>query len=177
MRSIPPQLKLEIIKAYLNGVTHREISKESQISLGSVTNVLESLKSERKEFEELRLLSKMIKSNYLPMSKIFEATHFLLWMQRYNIKLEFVTQMLDHMNTESFRFDIDIENFFHRLSSLLIYEKSIGVKIEDLLYLMEDKIGERDKILEEINRLYDNYKVTKKELHEYKKKRFISEFY
>ena len=168
MRSIPPQLKLEIITSYLNGFSHREISRESGISLGSISNVLESLKSERKEFEELRLLSQTIKNNGLSLSKIFEAIHFLLWLKRYNIKCEFVIQMLDHMNTESFRFDLDLENFFHRLSSLLTYEKSIGIKIEDLFYLMEDKLGERQKLEEEINRLYNVYKVTKKELHEYK---------
>lgn len=171
MRPIPPQLKLETITSYLNGFSHREISRESGISLGSISNLLESLQSERKEFDELRLLSQTIKTNGLPLSKIFEAIHFLLWLKRYNIELEFVIRMLDHMNTESFRFDINIENFFHRLSSLLTYEKSIGIKIEDLLYFMEDKLGERDKLLEEINRLYDNYKVTNNELQEYKNKK------
>jgi len=144
---------------------------ESGISLGSISNVLESLQSERKEFDELRLLSQTIKTNGLPLSKIFEAIHFLLWLKRYNIELEFVIRMLYHMNTENLRFDLDIGNFFHRLRSLLIYEKSIGIKIEDLLYFMKDKIGERDKLLEEINRLYYTYKVTNNELQEYKNKK------
>ena len=78
MRPIPHQLKLEIITSYLNGFSHREISRESGISLGSISNVLESLQSERKEFDELRLLSQTIKTNGLPLSKIFEAIHFLL---------------------------------------------------------------------------------------------------
>jgi len=168
MRPIPPQLKLEIIKSYLNGFTYRQISKESGISIGTVTNVIESLQSEKQEFEELKLLSQTLKSNGLPLSKIFEVVHFLLWLKRYDIKLGFVINMLHHMNTESFRFDINIENFFHRLCSLLIYEKTIGIKIEDLMYLIEDKIGEKQKIEEEINKLYTIYKVTKKEIQEYK---------
>lgn len=83
--------------------------------------------------------------------------------------------MLDYMNTEGFRFDINIENFFHRLYSLLIYEKSIGIKIEDLLYLIEEKIVEKQKIEEEINKLYDVYGVTKKQLQEYKNNKTLFE--
>ncbi|MDX1372848.1 MAG: hypothetical protein R3321_10280 [Nitrososphaeraceae archaeon] len=175
MRSIPPSVKLEILKAYLNGFSHREIAKESRISLGSVSNVLESLRSERKEFDELRELAQTIKSNNLLLSRMFEATNFLLWLRRNDIKLEFVMNMLDYMNTEGFRFDINIEYFFHRLCSLLIYEKSIGIKIEDLLYLIEEKIGEKQKIEEEINKLYNVYGVTKKQLQEYKNNKALFE--
>jgi hypothetical protein len=104
--------------------------------------------------------TRRIKRNTIPIAKVVDVVHLINMLKRYEMRLDFVTNILERVYTESFRFEMNIEKFFYRLSSLFSYEKENKIQIED-------KRSQKEKLDEEIEKLYINYGVSKELIREY----------
>lgn len=176
MRPIPPTIKAEIIKKYLEGYSLPQIGKLTGVSVG-IAHAISTEESKKDDsILYIREIAKMFNKNNLELSDVISGIRLYNKIKQVGLSCIFFENFLESTNTESYRLDMEHEKFLDNIKRIIELEAKYQLKIEDIPSFIDEKVNEHKQLADEILRLeryieklYEKYETTKSELKEYHK--------
>jgi hypothetical protein len=178
MRPIPQAIRIEIFKKYLEGYPIQEISKLLHVSVGIVYSISKDESKKDESFIYVRELAKLCKKNNLNIYDIIYGIRLDNKIKELGLTCVFFENFLESSNTESFRVEMNLEQFLKEIERIIEFEEKHQIKIDEVTFRTQEKIKElvrlknEKKILNQKNReLYQINQVNKAEIEEYHKEK------
>ena len=176
MRPIPPAIKKEVIKKYLEGNSIPQIGKLAGVSVGSVHAITTEESKKDNSIFYIREIAKMFKKNNLEISDVISGVRLHNKIKQVGLSCIFFENFLESTNTESYRLEMEHEQFLDNIKKILQLEAKYQLKTEDIPSFIDEKVNEHKQLNGEIlgfeqclDELYKKYKTTESELKEYHK--------
>jgi hypothetical protein len=176
MRSIPDTIKAEIIKKYLEGYSIPEISQLCRVAVGTVDKVTSEEARNDESIVYLREIAKIFRKNKLELSEVITGIRLYNKVKKTGLSYSFFENFLESTNTESFRIEMEHDQFIENIKRILQFEQQYQVKTEEIPEFIQNQMTDLENLKEEynqvedkINELYSQYDVKKSELEDYKK--------
>jgi hypothetical protein len=178
MKETPTLIKKEIFRKYLEGYSTTEISKLSNVSVGNVSSIVNHELTKDEYYIVIREVTKMFKSHNLEITDVISGIRLKNKVKETGLTISFLENFLESTNTESFRLGMDHEKFFKIIKKILLFEKRLKIKLEDLpdyttnmLNEVTRLTGEILKAKQESSQVYAKYSVKKADIEDYIKKK------
>ena len=178
MRPIPPSIKSQIYRKYLEGYSISEISKLCSISVGTIHSITKEVSLNDEYYIVIREVTKMLRSNNLELSDVISGIRLKNQIKGAGLTISFFENFLESTNTESFRLGMDHEKFLEIVKRILHFEKTFKIKLEDIPAIQKNALKELTRFGDEISKLkkessqvYAKYSVKKAEIEDYHKKK------
>ena len=178
MRPIPPSIKSQIYRKYLEGYSTPEISKLFSISVGTIHSITKEVSLNDEYYIVIREVTKMLRSNNLELTDVISGIRLKNKIQEAGLTISFFENFLESTNTESFRLGMDHAIFLEIVKRILHFEKTFKIKLEDIPAIQENALKELTRFGEEISKVkkessqvYAKYSVKKAEIEDYHKKK------
>jgi hypothetical protein len=166
MRPIPPAIKEEVIKKYLEGNSIPQIGKLAGVSVGSVHAITTEESKEDNSISYIREIAKMFNKNNLEISDVIAGVRLHNKIKQVGLSCIFFENFLESTNTESYRLEMEHEQFLDNIKRILQLEAKYQLKTEDIPSFIDKKMNEHkqlnDKILgleQHLDKLYKNIKL------------------
>ena len=176
MRPIPPAIKTEVIKKYLEGNSIPQISKLAGVSVGSVYAITPEESKNDNSILYIREIAKMFNKNNLKISDVISGVRLHNKIKQVGLSCIFFENFLESTNTESYRIEMEHEKFLDNIKRIIEIEGKYQLKTEDIPSFMEKKVDEHKQLTDKIlgldrymDKLYEKYQTTESELKEYHK--------
>ena len=176
MRPIPPAIKTEVIKKYLEGNSIPQISKLAGVSVGSVYAITPEESKNDNSILYIREIAKMFNKNNLKISDVISGVRLHNKIKQVGLSCIFFENFLESTNTESYRIEMEHEKFLDNIKRIIELEGKYQLKTEDIPSFMEKKVDEHKQLTDKIlgldrymDKLYEKYQTTESELKEYHK--------
>lgn len=176
MRPIPPAIKTEVIKKYLEGNSIPQISKLVGVSVGSAHAITNEESKKDNSILYIREIAKMFNKNNLEISDVISGVRLHNKIKQIGLSCKFFENFLESTNTESYRIEMEHEKFLDNIKRIIHLEGKYQLKTEDIPSFIEKKVDEHKQLTDEIlglerslDKLYEKYHTTKSELKEYQK--------
>ncbi len=174
MRRIPSDIKIEIIRKYLEGHSIPEISNLYNVSVASVSAIITEETKKELFFAAFREISKIIRKKNLNIYDLIPAIHLISKIEELGLTSEFFDKYLDLADSKSFRLNMNLEEFLNKIIDIINFEKSNQIQIHDIPSFSQneknllDKVHrEKEMIEKEVNNLCGNIGVMKSQILEY----------
>jgi hypothetical protein len=174
MRSIPPAIKAEIFRKYLEGYSTTDISKEYNVSVGSVSSIITEKSQEDNDFFQIREITKIFIKYNLDISDVISGIRLNNKIKQVGLNILFFENFLEATNTESFRLKKDHDKFLEEIKRIVQFEELYGIKIEKILVKMAETLqhlqklrAETKEMIEKNKELYLQHSIKKSEIEEY----------
>jgi hypothetical protein len=178
MRSIPPVIKEEIFRKYLAGDSITEISKSYGVSVGTISAITTEESNKDNDFFQIREITKKFKKHDLKISDVISGIRLYNKIKKLGLDISFFENFIESVDTESFRIKKNIDKFLEDIKRIIQFEEKYQRKIESIPGYMENMIkqheelkNKREKIVNEIPKLYLEYNTKKSEIEEYIKEK------
>ena len=174
MRRIPLAIKIEIFRRYLEGFSIPEISKSSNVSVGSVYSIIEEEAEKDDAFNYIREIAKKLRKDNLNIDDLIPAIHLNSKIKTLGLDFDLFDNFVDSADTEIFRIKMDLNEFFKKVKEILNFEKLNNIKIHEIKPYMEKEIKrlnevsqEKEMIDYEIGKFSNNIGLTRDRIQEY----------
>ena len=174
MRRIPLAIKIEIFRRYLEGFSIPEISKSSNVSVGSVYSIIEEEAEKDDAFNYIREIAKKLRKDNLNIDDLIPAIHLNSKIKNLGLNFDLFDSFLDSADTESFRINMDLNEFFKKVKEILNFEKSNNIKIHEIFPYIEKEKAQLEKVTQEKERIEveimnhsNDLAFTRSEINEY----------
>ena len=178
MRSIPPAIKEEIFRKYLEGDSIPEISKSCGVSVGTISAITTEESSKDNDFFQIREITKAFKKYNLKISDVISGIRLYNKIKNLGLDIVFFENFIESIDTESFRLKKDLSKFLEDIKRIVHFEDVCHIKIEKLpgyiyktLTQFKSLKEENKRIIKENTELYSQYNIEKFELEEYIKEK------
>ena len=175
MRPIPPGIKSDIIRKYLEGYSIPDISKMLGVSVGTISAITSEQSRNDEFFSIMREIAKKFKSDNLGFSDVISGVRLFNKINKLGLTCPFFENFLESTDKESFRLVIEHHNFLTKINKILEFERKYQVNIEDIPAYIKKATEELDatnKKISQINEsLYSQYGIKEAEIQEYKRER------
>jgi hypothetical protein len=178
MRPIPSDIKIEIFRSYLEGLSIPQISKLYNVSSGAVFTIINEESKKDELFLFFREIAKIIKKNNLNIYDLINAIHLNSIIEKLGLSSEFFEKFINSSNTTSFRLDMNLDDFLNKIKDIIDFEKSTQTQIHDILpfiekekNLLDELRREKETIEKEINNVSGNIGLAKSQILEYIKQK------
>ena len=178
MRPIPPAIKEEVIKKYLEGNSIPQIGKFAGVSVGSAHTITTEESKKDNSILYIREIAKMFNKNNLEISDVISGVRLHNKIKQVGLSCIFFENFLESTNTESYRIEMEHEIFLDNIKRIIQLEGKYQLKTEDIPSFIEKKVNERKQLTDEIrgldryiDELYEKYGTTESELKEYHKEK------
>lgn len=118
----------------------------------------------------------MFKKNNLEISDVIVGVRLNNKVKEIGLSCLFFEDFLESTNTESFRIEMEHDQFLENIKRILKLEEKYQIKTEEIPAFINKKMDEYqnlkngyNKLEESIEKLYSQYNVTKSEIEDYKK--------
>ena len=176
MRPIPPAIKEEVIKKYLEGNSIPQIGKLAGVSVGSVHAITTEESKEDNSISYIREIAKMFNKNNLEISDVIAGVRLHNKIKQVGLSCIFFENFLESTNTESYRLEMEHEQFLDNIKRILQLEAKYQLKTEDIPSFIDKKMNEHKQLNDEmvgleqhLDKLYKKYQTTESELKEFHK--------
>ena len=176
MRPIPPAIKAEVIKKYLEGNSIPQISKLAGVSVGSVHAITTEESKKDNSILYIREIAKMFNKNNLEVSDVISGVRLHNKIKQVGLSCIFFENFLESTNTESYRIEMEHEKFLDNIKRIIELEGKYQLKTEDIPSFIEKKVDEHKQLTDDIlgldrsmDKLYEKYDTTQSKLKEYHK--------
>ena len=146
------------------------------VAIGTVYKVTDEEARKDESIVYIREIAKMFKKKNLEISEVIIGVRLYNKVKKVGLSHSFFENFLESTNTESFRLEMEHDQFIENIKRILQFEQQYQIKIEEIPELIENKMKENENLEEEynqveesINKLYLQHDVKKSELEEYKK--------
>ena len=174
MRPTPPSIKSQIIRKFLEGYSIPDISKQTGVSVGSISTLTTEESKKDEYFLYMREIVKKFKGNGLKFSEVISGIRLYHKITNFGLTCLFFEDFLESTNTESFRLGVDLYEFLEKIKRIIKVEKHYNLKLEDIpTYIKNEKVElenlKQDKlrITQSVMNLYGRFYVTKTDIEEY----------
>jgi hypothetical protein len=176
MRPIPPAIKADVIKKYLEGYSLPQIGKLTGVSVGTAHDITTEESKKDSSILYIREIAKMFKKNNLEISDIISGVRLHNKIKQVGLSCIFFENFLESTNTESYRLEMEHEKFLDNIKRIIQVELKYQLKTEDIPSFIDEKVNEHKQLADEIlgleryiEKLYEKYETTESELKEYHK--------
>ena len=176
MRPIPEKIKEEIIKKYLEGYSIPEISKSCKVGVGTIHKIADEEAKEDNELCYVHEIAKMFKQKQLNLSEVISGVRLYNKVKNVGLTSLFFEDFLDFTNTESFRKEIQHEQFLDDIKRILELEEKNNIKTENMPDMINEQFDKYKTLTAEykwlegsIENLYEHSAVTEIEIFQFKK--------
>jgi hypothetical protein len=185
MRPIPPAIKLEIFRKYLEGYSIPEISKlYNNVSVGSIHSITKEESKNDDAFTYIREIAKKLKKDNIDIYDLIPAINLRIKIKNLGLNYEVFEDFLVAADTESFRININLDEFIKRVIEILTFEKYNNIKIHEIKPYIEKEIKrlnevsqEKERIDYEVGKFSNNIGLTRDKIQEYFHKKPLLEEY
>jgi regulator of replication initiation timing len=188
LRSIPPVIKSEIIRKYLEGFSTTEISNICGVSVGSVSSIITEESNKNNDYLQIREVTKIFKQNNLKISDVAYAIRLHNKVKNLGLDTLFFENFLDSTDTVSFRLKSEHSKFLEDIKRIVQFEMASQIKINDLYaYMIKAKLeyadlknkinkmikenrelaSQNEKMKKENRELYSKHEIDKYQIEEY----------
>jgi hypothetical protein len=174
MRPIPSDIKVEIFRRHLEGLSIPQISILYNVSVGTVSSIIKEEIKKDESFQFFREIAKEIKKKNLSVYDLIPAIYLNSKIVKLGLSSEFFEKFLDLADTKSFRLDMNLDDFLNQITDIIDFEKSNQTQIHDILPSIEKEKNELDEsrrekevIEKEIDNLCGNIGLMKSWVLEY----------
>lgn len=180
MRPIPPSIKSQIIRKFLEGCSIPVISKELGVSVGFVSTLTTEESKKDEYFLYIHEIAKKFKSKKIEISDVITGIRLYHKIKETGLTIPFFENFLESTNTESFRIDMDHKKFLCIVKRILHFEKVFKRKMEEIPDFLHNAMKEYAKLTskilkakQELSQIYAKHSVKKSEIDEYRKEKFL----
>lgn len=138
MRPLPESVKNKIFELWMDGQDYRSISSQANVSLGSITNVINETRKTLLDIDELRNLNLTLKRNNITINDAIEGTKFVLVLKNLGVNVSSLSEVIGH-----------VAKYGNEAPKILL-------KASELLKLEAERGIEYGKIVEEYQRISNN---------------------
>jgi len=174
MRPVPPSIKSQIIRKFLEGYSIPEISKQTRVSVGTISTLTTEESKNDEYFLYMREIAKKFKGKGLKFSEVISGIRLYHKITNLGLTCLFFEDFLESTNTESFRLGMDLYEFLEKIKRIRKVERQYNLKLEDIpAYIKNEKAElenlKQDKrdMIESVMNLYGRFYVTKTDIEEY----------
>ena len=171
MRPIPEAIKSEIIRKYLEGLSNREISTLFKVSVGAVSTLTTEASTKDEFIIYMRQIAVKFRTENLEFSHVISGIRLYNKIKELGLTCSFFEHFLESTNVESYKLEIEHENFLTKVIAILQFEKQYQINLADIPAYIINKKKEIDKMNDEISRsnqsLYSRYSIKEAEIQEY----------
>lgn len=178
MRAIPPVIKEEIFRKFLGGDSITEISKQYDVSAGTISAITTEESNKDNDFFQIREITKTFKKHNLKISDIISGIRLYNKIKKLGLDIVFFENFIESIDAESFRLKKNIDIFLEDIKRIVQFEEKYQIKIENVPVDMDNMIkhhkelnGKKEKTVKEISKLYVQYNTKKSEIEEYIKEK------
>jgi hypothetical protein len=174
MRPIPPSIKSQIIRKFLEGYSIPDISKQTGASVGTISTMTTEESKNDEYFLYMREIAKKFKKKGLKFSEVISGVRLYHKIKDLGLDCLFFEDFLESTNTESFRLGMDLYEFLQKIKRIRKVEKQYDLKLEDIPTYIKNEKNELENLKEETRRrtqsvmnLYGRFHVKKTDIEEY----------
>jgi len=149
MRSIPYDIKIEIFRRYLEGLSIPEINIVYNVSVGTIFSIIKEEIKKDELFQFFIEIAKVIKKHNLSIYELIPAIFLNSKIIKLGLSSEFFEKFLELADTKSFRLDMNLEQFLTKINDIIEFEKSTKIQIHDILPRIEKEKKELDGLRRE----------------------------
>jgi hypothetical protein len=178
MRAIPLTTKEEIFRKYLEGYSTTEIAKVCGVSVGIVSSITREESNQYNNFFPIRELTRNFYKNNLKIPDVISGIRLYNKIKAVGLDISFFENFIESTDTESFRIKKDLDKFLEDIKRITQFEEKYQIRIENIPDYLDNMTkqhkelkGKKEKIVNETNKLYLQYKIKKSEIEEYIKEK------
>jgi hypothetical protein len=129
---IPRNIKITVIRQWLNGLTREEIAEKNDIGTGTVTGIIKEARKEEEysDIDLLREVSKKLKEEGLALPSLAFAIRLRRIMEENDINEDQIEPIIQEFATYCLRYQIPYETIIKVGREALYLEQKFGVPIE-----------------------------------------------
>src|SRR5688500_9346256 len=122
MRSIPPVIKEEIFRKYLEGDSTTEISKSCGVSVGTISAITTEESNKDNDFFQIREITKTFKKHNLKISEVISGIRLYNKIKNLGLDIVFFENFIESIDTESFRLKKDLSKLLEDIKRIVHFE-------------------------------------------------------
>ena len=119
MRPIPPEIKAEVIKKYLEGNSIPQIGKLAGVSVGTAHAITTEESKKDNSILYIREIAKMFNKNNLELSDVISGVRLHNTIKQVGLSCIFFENFLESTNTESYRLEMEHEKFLDNIKRII----------------------------------------------------------
>lgn len=171
MRPIPPSIKNDIIRYYLEGFSTPQISKLTNVSGGAVSAITTETARKDEYFIYMREIARKFRTKNLIFPDVVSGIRLYNKIKEVGLTCSFFESFLDSTNVESYKLQVEHDKFLTKIAGILQFEKQYQINLVDIPDYIRSRKQEVDKMNDEISRrnqiLHSKYSVTEAQIQEY----------
>ncbi len=174
MRPIPLSIKIEIFRKYLEGFSMPEISKLYNVSVGSIHSITTEESKKDDAFNYIREIAKKLRKDNINIYDLIPAIHLNTKIKTLGLNHDLFDDFLESADTESFRINMNLDEFLKKVKEILNFERSNNIKLHEILPYIEKEKAQLDKLTQEKERIEveiinhsNDLEFTRSEIQEY----------
>lgn len=175
MRPVPASIKSDIIRKYLEGLSTLQISQLLNVSVGTVSIVTSEAAKDDEYFTYMREIARKFYTKKLLFSNVISGIRLYHKIKDVGLTCSFFEDFLESTNIESYRLEIEEDQFLTKITKILQFEKQYKINLVNIPDYIRTRKEQIDRINDEISRInqsvYSRYSVTEAEIQEYKKEK------
>ncbi len=172
---IPRAIKIKVLRGWLSGLSRDRIANENKIGCGSVSGIINQIRTSIVDLDLLREVSTEIRKKGLSLSQMAASIRLRRKLEKIHMTEEMLENILEHIGIHCFQEGIGIEQFLVHADEVIGLTENLGAHLCEIPAIIEKSKLEVEKLdeqilsmYEEINRLVAKYQITAKDLEEYR---------
>jgi hypothetical protein len=144
-QKVPSAIKEKVINAWLEGKPRNIIADETDISYGSVTNIITAVKKESiKDIDLLRAVAVLLKRNGLSLTYLASSMRLKNRLNDLRLNEIRADSFLENMAIHCFKEEIDPKEFLFQIGKVCSIAEYLNIPIMELPDFIEEKTKENN---------------------------------
>jgi hypothetical protein len=172
---IPHQIKTNVLREWLQGISRDKIALDNNIGKGSVTGITQQAKNNILDLDLLREIAQGIKKENMDLSHFASSFRLNKRLSRLGLTEDRIERLLDEINNYCYRYQRDEKEFVSNIDEAFNLAFSLDISPYDIpsyinkhtmrLSELDEKITEKE---ERIRQIVEEYGLTIEDLKEYR---------
>ncbi|MDQ4073617.1 MAG: hypothetical protein M3162_04850 [Thermoproteota archaeon] len=174
-RIIPPSIKIDVIRDYLKAVPRDKIAQDNGIGEGTVSSIVQRMKSEIPDIYTLRNVAVMISRQVFNLAGLVSTTRLKKTLERLELPEEKVEEFLEKIFVYCYKNNIEVHVFTSKINEILQISKGLDIPITSIPGFIKEKKEKMNYLDQQIKNkeqqfqsLYKEYGIDRRELQEYR---------
>ena len=165
-RKIPRPIRLQVIRAWLDGKSRDKIAQELGMSKGAVSGIIEDLRKDDPQFDLLREVAVKLKKqnldiqSFAPLVRLYEVLKEKGLLTDEQESLDMVQNRMEALivalEVFCFKERLSVEDFVSRVTNMYNTADNLGIPIQRFPSYVTELKDRIDTLTQEINRIEAN---------------------
>ncbi len=129
---IPHSIKVKVLREWIRGISRDQIVMDSNISAGTVTNIIHQAKGNNPDIDLMRELALKIKKENLDINYFAQAVRLKKVLDRLELSEEKIAVFLEEVNIHCFRQEINTTEFISKIDEISNLVKNLDFSMYNI---------------------------------------------